>query len=97
MLPWKAEINDIKESITGIIKNFRIDQFILRLNDIYKKYSALRNKIEKEYRDILDDLSARCQKKLSEEDKEWFKNYLKETRDKFKLENENNTRKNRYK
>jgi hypothetical protein len=88
MLPWKAEINDIKESITGLIKNFRIDQFIIRLNDIYKKYSALRNKIEKEYRDILDDLSARCQKRLNEEDKEWFKNYLKETRGKSNLENE---------
>lgn len=86
-LPWKKEIDDIRLSISGLIKNFRIDQLIIKLNDINNKYASLRNKIEKEYRDVLDDLSARCQKRLNEEEKDWFKNYLKETRSKSDSEN----------
>jgi ABC-type lipoprotein export system ATPase subunit len=80
--PWKKEVEEIMFSIKSLIDTFRLDQLIIRLNLLHEKYTGLKNLIEKEYRETLEDIAGRCQKKLSPEEKEWFVNYLKQSRNK---------------
>jgi predicted nucleotidyltransferase len=78
---WKDEGVRIYASLSAqSVKD--LPSLIRAINNVIGQYDALRLKNEKEYDELITDLSSRVQSRLSPEEKEWFKNKIKtETRD----------------
>jgi len=83
--PWKKEIDAIKSVLEPSVRDFKLENFILALNDLYNNYSALRISIEKDYKAIMDLVSANIQHRLSAAETELLVNLLKERRSKEKI------------
>lgn len=81
-MPWRAEGSDIANSLNAASKNISVAKLIRVLNDLVGKYNDLRLSMDKAYKALMDRVATSIQKKLTDEDKEWFKQLLKERRTK---------------
>ncbi|RYE57165.1 MAG: hypothetical protein EOP48_06410, partial [Sphingobacteriales bacterium] len=81
-LSWEKEGKEINNLLKFGKDGFKLESFILRLNELARQYESLRLDLEKTYRDLMDDAAARVQQRLTTADKDWFKAILQERKKK---------------
>lgn len=79
---WKKDGQEIIRSLDLTNKDASIANLIVTLNDLVNRFSELRLSIDKQYKELMDNIAGNVQRKLTNEDREWFKTYLKERRTK---------------
>lgn len=77
-LPWSNECTEIGRALQSVTSRPTIQSLILALNSLIEKYGELRITIDKEYSSTSGRIASGIQRKLNEEDKEWFKQLLRE-------------------
>lgn len=79
---WKKDGQEIIRSLDFSSAEPSIANLIVRLNDLVERFSPLRLSIDRQYRELMDNIAGNVQRKLSDDDREWFKTYLKDRRSK---------------
>lgn len=79
---WKKDGQEIIRSLDFSSAEPSIANLIVRLNDLVERFSPLRLSIDRQYREFMDNIAGNVQRKLSDDDREWFKTYLKDRRSK---------------
>ena len=79
---WKKDGQEILRSLNFTNKDVSIANLIVALNDLVERFSELRLSIDKQYKELMDNIAANVQRKLSDEDRDWFKSSLKDRRSK---------------
>jgi len=81
-MSWKEKAEDILSQLKPMKDSLQLNRLILALNNLKLKYIDLRAGIDKEYREVMDEMVSGIQQRLSAEQKEWVTALLRERRNK---------------
>lgn len=79
---WKTQAQEIIRSLNLSNGQTTLAGLIIKLNDVENRFSELRISIEKQYKDLIDQISVTIQRKLTKADKEYFIQVLKDRKSK---------------
>lgn len=77
-LHWEEHGRSIIAALTFSPSEFSLRRFIVILNDLHERFNDLRVTIDNDYRSLMENDAANIQNRLTEDDKKWFADYLKE-------------------
>lgn len=81
-LSWGNKGLSIRAALGSIKEDTPISKLILTFSELSREFTELRLEIDQQYRTLNDRVASQVQRKLTEEETEWFKDLLKEMRNK---------------